>query len=295
MKTINFLGCGRLGKTLGHLWARHKIFKIGSVLTTSYENSKAAVDFIGCGQIATSIEQMNPADIWLLATPDDCLQVMVDVLAGTGLIQPDQTVFHCSGAVSFTILQTMKSQGAMIASIHPVKSFADPKMSVDSFDSTWCGFEGDGQALTLLTPAFEAIGGHVFPVDPTKKTMYHTANVMVCNNLIGLIEAGMELFEQAGIPRDKALQITAPIIKDTLENVSRLGTTDALTGPVARGDIATIERHLDSLLNQDDHRLNELYRLLGSYLVDLTIQKQTVEKVNIEKMLALFGNSDLRN
>ena len=74
-----------------------------------------------------------------------------------------------------------------------------------------------------------------FPLDPAGKTLYHGATVMACNNLVALLEAALQLYEQAGVPRPTALEIIAPIVRGTVDNVLRMGTTEAPTGPVARG------------------------------------------------------------
>ncbi len=110
----------------------------------------------------------------------------------------------------------------------------------------------------------------MFMLDPANKTLYHSATVMVCNNLVALLEAGLQLFEQAGVPRGQALQITAPIIRGTLDNVLRMGTRGALTGPIARGDATTVARQLEAL---GDSEQAGIYRLLGRICVALAEQK----------------------
>lgn len=287
MLTLNLIGCGRLGKTLGRLWSENQIFSIGDVLTRDVESARAASDFIGAGRSITEITELRSADIWLIATPDKSIADIAKQLAQKDLIQSGNIVFHCSGALPSSVLDVQKKTGASIASIHPVKSFADPLNSVESFPGTWCGMEGDAIALQVLKPAFEKIGGQCFCIDPQNKTLYHTANVMVCNYLTALLEAGMQLFEQSGVPRETAMHITRPIVQGTINNIYTMGTAMALTGPIARGDHQVIKNQLQALQTVDVN-FAEIYRPLAMVALQLAEQHPETNREDllvIEKLL----------
>ena len=182
-------------------------------------------------------------------------------LADTGIIGTGSVVFHCGGSLPSSVMKGIGYCGASMASIHPVKSFADPGKSVETFNGTFCGAEGNGKALDILLPAFESIGGRIFKIDPDKKAVFHAAAVTVCNYLPVLLEMGFVLCEKAGIPRSRSEEILAPIVRETIDNIFESGTAKALTGPVVRGDIDTINRHLEIIKEVDDD-YTELYRLL---------------------------------
>jgi len=289
MLTLNLIGCGRLGRTLAHLWARTQHFHIGDILTRSPDSAAQAVAFIGAGQPLEALSAMHPADLWLLATPDDQLADSARQLEACGYLRRNDIVFHCSGALPADILRPLTGTGAHIASVHPVKSFAAPETAVTSFPGTWCGMEGEKPAVDLLRPAFEAIGGRVFMLDPAGKTLYHSANVMVCNNLVALLEAGLQLFEQAGVPREMALQITEPIVRGTLDNVFGMGTKAALTGPIARGDYATVAHQLEVL---EDSEHIEIYRLLGRICVTLAADKGSADSADLDRIAQLLQSAN---
>src|SRR5206468_5751198 len=114
--------------------------------------------------------------VWMLAVADDQIASVAAALAQSGLAD-GATVFHCSGAKASNELAPLATRGAYVASVHPVRSFADPEAVSRSFDGTFCGVEGDAQALALLLPALTRIGARTVPIDAAAKTVYHAASV----------------------------------------------------------------------------------------------------------------------
>lgn len=285
IKKLNFIGCGNTGKTLARLWSQQGTFEIGDILNRSEKSALTAVEFIDAGQAVGSLAAIKLADVFLIATPDNNIEESCDALSTSGLLQPGTIVFHCSGALSSDVLQSAKQQGAYIASVHPVKSFADPGSSIKTFVGTFCGVEGDEEALNVLGPAFESIGASTFAVNPEFKTLYHAASVMVCNYLTALLEVGIQAYTKAGLERDTAMQVMQPIVQGTVDNIFRLGTTNALTGPIARGDDDLVSRQLDAI--RDWHpQYADLYRDLGRVALELSRQQGNASDT---ALLALAG------
>src|SRR5262249_50759233 len=141
--------------------------------------------------------------------------------------------------------------GARIASIHPVKSFADVDSSIATFSGTFCGIEGEESVCRVLTDAFTRLGAHIFAVKTENKMIYHAATVMVCNYLTALMEVGLRCYEQSGLTRQKALEVMQPIVQGTVDNIFCMGTASALTGPIARGDHRLVEKQIEALEKWD--------------------------------------------
>ncbi len=266
--TLNIIGCGRVGRALGRMWAQSRAFEIRDVLDHTLEKSAAAVAFIGYGRAVGAIAQMQSADVWMLTPPDDQIATCCATLAGSGLLKPDNIVFHCSGALPSRDLAPAAALGAYVASVHPLKSFADSATAERTFSGTYCAAEGDAAALAVLRPAFEHIGGIVSDIDPGFKTVYHAASVIVCNYLTALLETGLRCYEKSGFERDAALRMMEPLVRETLDNVFKLGTVQALTGPIARGDHAVVAHQVEAL-GAWDPRIAALYRQLGAVAVEL--------------------------
>jgi predicted short-subunit dehydrogenase-like oxidoreductase (DUF2520 family) len=268
MKTLNVIGAGRVGRTLASLWAEKPTFAIQDLLDGTPEGARSAVAFIGAGQPAGDIADMRAADVWMLTTPDRHIAPCSERLARSGLLRPSDIVFHCSGSMNSAELTAAAAAGARTASVHPLKTFADPRLALRTFAGTYCASEGERGALDVLNAAFEHIGARVSEIAPRFKTAYHAASVMVSNYLVALIEAGLRCYETAGISRNVATAMIEPIVRETVDNIFELGPAHALTGPIARGDDAVVERHL-RVLTASDARAAAIYRDLGRIALEL--------------------------
>jgi len=267
-QTLNLIGPGRAGRTLAALLARGGACVLQDVLSAEYATAQSAVAFIGSGLAVRRLPEMRAAALWLLTPPDTAIAPVAVALAASGTIRDGDIVFHCSGSQPSSLLAPLSAAGARIASVHPLKSFADPAAAAQTFKGTYCAAEGDAEALKILTPLFEQLGAQVTVIDPAGKTLYHAASVLVCNDLTALMEAGLRAYEQAGIERHTAQKMMEPLVRETLDNVFALGTTRALTGPVARGDADVLARQLAALQTLDP-RIADAYRALNHIALDL--------------------------
>ena len=269
--TLNLVGAGHVGRVLGRLFAASGAFALQDVLTRSPASAQAAVAFIGAGQACTDAAQLRPAHAWLLAVSDDQIEPVAAQLAQTHDLT-GAVVFHCSGAKASTALQAARGGGALVASVHPIRSFADPQKVAREFAGTFCGVEGDVAALALLGPAFETLGARLVPIDGAAKTVYHAAAVFASNYLTTVLDAALRAYQAAGIPEAVARELAQPLATETLANVFRLGPAAALSGPVARGDLATVARQQQALLDWDD-ATGRLYGALVPLTTDLARRK----------------------
>lgn len=248
--TLNIIGAGHVGTALGRVFSHGHHLAVQDVLTRSLDSARAAVALIGAGQAVDGVAALRRADAYLLAVGDDQVEAACAALSAAGSLA-GAVVFHCSGALSSQALAAARHAGASVASVHPIRSFADPAAVALDFAGTFCGAEGDGAALALLAPAFEAAGARLVAIDPAAKTVYHAAAVFASNYLTTLLDAALRAYEAAGIPRATALQLMQPLATETMANVFRLGPEQALSGPVARGDMATVARQQVALAKWD--------------------------------------------
>jgi predicted short-subunit dehydrogenase-like oxidoreductase (DUF2520 family) len=291
MKTLNIIGSGRVGRACGQMWARAGVFAIQDVLTRSRESAAEAVTFIGAGRATGALDEMRGADVWMIATRDDAIVPSCVALAASGKVTPDDIVFHVSGATPSTDLGAVKKQGALIASVHPIKTFSDATQAVESFPGTYCSAEGDAGALAVLRPAFERIGAKVFDIVSGMIPIYHAGGIFACNYLAALIEAAMRAHEKAGIPRAASLAALEPLVRETVDAIFEHGPARALTGPISRGDVATVRRQL-ARVREWDRGMGELYRGLGLLAVALAESDQRLDARRAADLrTALAGNS----
>jgi predicted short-subunit dehydrogenase-like oxidoreductase (DUF2520 family) len=269
--TLNIVGAGHVGRALGRLFAARGVLSVQDVLTRSMASAQAAVAFIGAGHAADAIAALRQADVWMLAVSDDRIAEMAAQLAA-GRDMHGAVVFHCSGAKASAELAPLRAAGAFVASVHPVRSFADPQQVAAAFEGTFCGIEGDQEALALLNPAFAAIGARLVPIEARAKTVYHAASVFASNYLTTVLDAALRAYQAAGIPDEVARELARPLALETLANVFRLGPETALSGPIARGDAATVARQ-QAAVTAWDPATGALYEALAAATWDLAARR----------------------
>lgn len=272
MTTLSIIGCGRVGKTLGRLWNRSGTFRIHQVMARSPESATKAAEFIGTGIPVTMVADLEPADVFFLAASDDAITSLAKGMAERqGLIQPGNLVFHAAGVLPTAVLAPLAAKGALIANLHPLRSFANPNMAAMSFQGTPCVIDGDVEATALLTDAVKAIGG--VPVSlkfsAEDKALYHAGTVLAAGGVVCVLEVATRCLIQAGMPPGQVVQLVTTLASGVVNNVAHLGASNALTGPVARGEVGTISRHLAALENTPP-LWGEVYSVLGKVALELS-------------------------
>ena len=257
--TLSIIGAGRVGCVLGRQFHQDRIFTVCDILNRTMDSSLAACQFIAAGTATDAFAQLRPADIYMIAVPDDQIRACSMKLIDTGRIQPSTLVFHCSGALTAAEL----GLNANAASLHPMRSFADPAQVAATFQKTIFSIEGDAAATGPLAEALKRSGAEVVAIQSDHKPLYHAAAVFASNYLVTLMDAALITFEAAGISGDLARRLAEPMAQETFNNIFRLGPQRALTGPIARGDVQTVLNHEDALKKWNPE-LAILYRELAN-------------------------------
>ena len=170
-------------------------------------------------------------DVLVIATPDGAV---ADVAASV-IPVPSTLVVHLSGSLGLEVLPTHSRRAAL----HPLVAMPDPERGAQALHGAWFAVAGD----PLVRDIVSALGGHCVEVDDAQRAAYHAAACIASNHLVGLLGQVERVAAAVGVP----LEAYHSLVRSTVENVERLGPAAALTGPVSRGDWATIERHLDAL------------------------------------------------
>jgi predicted short-subunit dehydrogenase-like oxidoreductase (DUF2520 family) len=236
--TINLIGSGRVGQTICHLASRSGRYQVQDIYNRNIVKAGEAAAFIGTGRVVGKIGDMQPADLWIVTVPDSAIADAATQLAGLGLAP--SVALHCSGFLRADDMVALAQEGWMLASAHPVFSFADPSVSVEHFAGTLVGTEGDTVAVARARELFEAAGARTFQIVSSSKVLYHGAAV-IANNLTTVLQAlAREAWAEAGVSEGTICELHEGLLRSTLENVIRLGPKAALTGPAARGDTRVV-------------------------------------------------------
>lgn len=283
--TINIIGAGNLGKTIAKLIFTHNVGLIQGICNSSIESSEKAAYFIGKGE-AKKINELLPADITFITTPDDKIELCCNKLVKSSNLKEGSIVLHCSGSLSSEILKMTKKRGCFTASVHPMRSFVKPEINVQQYSGTYCAIEGDDKATVMLHKVFTDIGSILYTVNRKKKGSYHAAGVFASNYLVTIYQNALFCLEDAKVEKEMAAKIVISLMKSTLNNLEvTLSSEKSLTGPIQRGDINTVIKHLDSL----PQPISQLYKTLG--LATLPIANLSKDKR--EKIEALFLKANL--
>jgi len=242
LKTLNVIGCGRVGQTLAALFHQHGQVQVQDLYSRTLQSAERAAQFVGAGMSVASMAQMRAADVWLLSVPDAQVALAAQALAqAQGAQVAGALVFHNSGFLSASVLQPLQALGCHVASAHPVLNFASPETGVRQFAGTPCGLEGDAAALAWLNQSLSAIGGRCFEIASADKPLYHAAAVFSSNFTTVLQGIAQDAWRSAGVPEELLRPLTQALLTSTVDNVLALGPAQALTGPAARGDTAVVE------------------------------------------------------
>jgi len=230
------------------------------------------------------LQQLPPTDLILITTPDDAIAEVAQRLTvcETGRSRKP-TVLHTSGALSSEVLSPLTQLGFHTGSLHPLVSISEPRAGAKALRGAFYCLEGDKTALQIARRIVEDLQGKSFSIRPESKALYHAAAVMASPHLVALFDLAAEMLASAGVSKSKARQILLPLVDSTVNNLTASTPEKALTGTFARGDVATVRRHLKALKIPSLKQLAgvlEVYKLLGLHSLELA------EKNGLDRKLA---------
>ena len=207
----------------------------------------------------------------IVAVPDSLIS---DVDHSIAKILPQTTLLACahtSGALPGSVLQETAAVGIPVGSLHPLQTFPSKGKS-PSLRGIYFAVEGDPPALELLDDLVVKLGGMPIHVPSDGKAVYHAAAAFASNFLPGILRSSLDLLDSIGIPPAQGRKMLAPLMRQSLENCLQLGEVEALTGPVARGDAVTVQRHLEAI-GEVSPAVASLYRILSLKTLELADEK----------------------
>jgi predicted short-subunit dehydrogenase-like oxidoreductase (DUF2520 family) len=286
MLKLGIIGAGTVGTALAVRLGRAG-YAITAVASRSCSSSERLIEMTGCGRVYNVLQDVaDRSDFVFITTPDDAIsQVVSQVRWHRG-----QFVVHCSGVDSLDVLEPARMVGAKVGSFHPLQTFASIQKAVENLPGSTFALEAEGDLLDILKEMSAALEGHYIKLGAGDKAAYHTAAVMTSNYLVTLVKLATDLWSSFGIPRDQAVQALLPLLKGTLNNIENLSVPNALTGPVARGDIGTVQIHL-STLKEISPSILPVYCELGLQTVSVALAKGKINQRQAAELEDIFRNT----
>jgi predicted short-subunit dehydrogenase-like oxidoreductase (DUF2520 family) len=241
--------------------------KVPSPLTLTVGDGETAPDWVAS------------AGVVILAVRDDGIRPLAEALAAARAITADHVVLHLSGVQGQEGLGPLVSSRAALGSFHPLQTIVEPERAPARLKGSWAAVEGMPRAALAAERLAQDMGMRPFRIATKAKAIYHAGAVFASNYLVVVEAIAQRLLRHAGLTDADAWAALRPLVEGTFENLGRIEPKDALTGPIARGDTATIMRHLESLTFDD----GKLYRQLGRAALELA-QKSGMDEATAERV-----------
>jgi predicted short-subunit dehydrogenase-like oxidoreductase (DUF2520 family) len=271
---IAILGFGRVGAAVGFL-LQSKGYTVSAVASRSsnpFTKGSAYTE----GNIYTDfVQAASSADDIFITTPDDAIASTCKTISEGGAIQRGKRVIHMSGACDLSVLDSAREAGGLVGCIHPLQTFADTESAIRHLPGSTFGITADEKMKSWVLQIVKDLGGKPLFISEKDKPLYHAAACVASNYLVTLMSIVERLFVSVGFDRKDAVDSFLPLVKATINNIERMGTAQALTGPISRGDIETLKKHLRAIDSKCPD-LSDVYRTLGIHTVDLCLRKETL-------------------
>jgi predicted short-subunit dehydrogenase-like oxidoreductase (DUF2520 family) len=231
---------------------------------------------------------LSQSDVIIISVRDERIPEVAERLVREQRLRKQQVVLHTSGAIAAAqALASARPEVRAVGTLHPLVSFAGARVAVDELRSVAFGIEGDEPARAVAARLVRALGGRALSLEAESLPLYHVGAVFASNYVVVLADLAQRLLVKAGVPEAQALPALIPLLASVVHNLSQVGLPGALTGPVERGDVSSVEQHLRTLEARAPEAL-DLYRLLGREALRLATDKSGLEPGKVGRLEALF-------
>ena len=287
MVKIGFIGAGTVGTALAVRLAEkgYTVVAVASRARSSADRLAGLLD--GCQAYDSKQTVADLADLVFVTTPDDDVPEVVSEINWCS----GQSVVHCSGVDSLDVLEKARQDGAWVGGFHPLQSFASAVHAIENLPGSTFALEGEPPLLDHLKEMAQSLDGNAVVLGLGDKALYHAAAVIACNYTVTLMKMATDLWKTFGADPDDAVKALLPLLKGTLNNIENVGLPDCLTGPIARGDIGTVMKHIEAM-NQKAPEIVSTYRDLGLQTIPIALNKGKIDLARAEELRLLFNESN---
>jgi len=236
---ITLVGPGRAGMSLA-LAAGEVGNSIVAVVGRTNESAKAAAEQLGAAALVPG-DPLPASDLLVVATRDSVIEMMAEALAPQA--GSTTAAVHLSGLVPVAALDALSAVGLQTGAFHPLQTLPEPATGHQRISGAWVAVTAEEPLRAALHRLAETMGAHAFDLADAAKAIYHAAASAAANFPIAALTMAADLFEEAGVPFAAA----RPLVQAAVANAFEMGPRAALTGPVARGDVATVKAQLQAV------------------------------------------------
>jgi predicted short-subunit dehydrogenase-like oxidoreductase (DUF2520 family) len=276
---IAFIGAGRVAAALARGFARagYRVVAAASRRASSARGIAAAVE--GCRVADSPQAAADEADLVFVTVPDDAIAAVAAAVEW----RAGQAVVHCSGATELAALAPAVARGARVGGFHPLQNFADPETALAGLAGCAVAIEADEPLAAVLRQLAAAVRARPIGLPHGARALYHCAGSFAAPFVVAALHEAVKIWRGFGMTESEALAALVPLARGVLDAVERDGTVRALAGPIARGDVGTVTRHLDALATLGGDTA-AFYRAAAVRVVPIAVEKGTL---GTEKAAAL--------
>lgn len=280
---IGFIGAGKAGCSLGKYLsgkATQAQIQVSGYYSLIEEEARWAAAFTNSMYFESIEEVIVASDTIIVSTPDGAIKNVWETIKKDNI--KGKVFCHLSGSLSSDVFSGIEEYGAYSISIHPMFAFSDKESVYTQLKDVRFTLEGDCYAVSLWKNVFVKLGNEVIEISKDVKPKYHAAASMLSNHVVAVLNAGYHLLAECGFSDEEARQFSKMLVSNNIEHVMDKGCVDALTGPIERGDVVTVKKHLE-VIGKD---IEDLYRTCGLELVKIAKMKNPNRNyVEIEEVL----------
>jgi len=258
---IGFIGAGKVGFTLGKYFRMHGV-EVTGYYSRSIQSAKEAADFTRAQAFTNAEDLIAASDVLFFTLPDGAIREVYEGLRSEKI--QNKIFCHCSGALTAgEAFPDIEQYGATGFSVHPLFAVSDKYHAYEELADVFFALEGSAVKLSFMESWLKGLGLAVKVIAPEAKVKYHCAAALASNYVIALLSLSRGLLTECGFSVEDAEAALRPLFSGNARHMADDGLEKALTGPVERGDLGTIRKHLACLSPAQA----QLYRLLAQKLV----------------------------
>lgn len=266
--TIGFIGAGKVGFSLGKLFSEKGLHVTG-YYNRHIEAAIEAADFTGSSYFSDLETLVNSCNVLFLTVSDGEISTVFQSIKDSNI--SGKIICHTSGALSsLDAFGDIDKTGAYGYSVHPLFPVSSKTNSYRELEDAFFCIEGSAEYLDLITELLNSANIKTKIISSDKKVQYHAACAISSNLICGLINESISLMKQCGFDEDEAINALSPLIRSNVNHVIEDGLVNALTGPVERNDLTTVQKHIACFDSEEE---KYLYKAVSRQVLDIAKRK----------------------
>ena len=177
--------------------------------------------------------------------------------------------------------------GAYVGAIHPLQTLASVEQAIQNIPGSTFAVEAEEPLLSTLREITSSLDGDFIMLEAQDKVLYHAAAVIACNYLVTLVKLATDLWQTFDVETNQAAKALLPLLRGTINNIENVGIPECLTGPIARGDTGTIEKHIKAMEKTVPDVLST-YLELGRQTIPVALAKGKIDNRQVEELAKIL-------